>query len=194
MSSVSHVSVRSVSVQQDPALRDEPDTPYGRPKNVVAIASAGVVIGALGLATLPFGLFEFIGAPTFPPFFVEGNPLFSWWCIGASIAGIGLSGLLLAASVGCLALRPWARLGMLMWAGVSLLLGLASSWVYARWFLRASRGELVGVTGVGQVADFFAWVVGSVFAIVVLFYMSRPHVGRAFHRLGGLDPEEAEEG
>ncbi len=157
-----------------------PDTPQGRPKAVMAIASLGVIFGAMGVVCLPWGLMPYVYSATWPPVFIEGNPMLSWWVIGASLLGTALSILLLVGSVGSFSLQRWARPVMLLYGAISVLFGLVGIFFYFRWFAPAFRQEMTGARDVGPLGGLLSWIIATVFAVAVLYVMTRPHVRAVF--------------
>jgi hypothetical protein len=107
----------------------------------------------------------------------------SWILLAISLP---LTLLLFFASVGSLSLKPWARRGMLIYAVITILQGVAYFLFTFFYVLPLMLSVLppndpnrIGVVG-GVVIGVFGTIIGMVYPIFVICYFTRPHVVDAF--------------
>jgi hypothetical protein len=159
-----------------------PDDPDPRPFSVRVLSIVGGALGLTGLFIIPLLLMPLDVPSWFDHIWVRPayrlDPV-EVWLLASTIGGMALSGLLLAASIGCLYLRGWGRVLMIGYCVVSLLFSIA--WLVAQirtWPVSLRMGgELRGV------ATWFAlccWIAATVYAAVTLYCMTRPSVRAAF--------------
>jgi hypothetical protein len=152
----------------------------GKPGFIRAIASVGLVIGILGLACAPFPPMRMVvGSAEQTNLFIQSPH--GVWLIVTAVGGTLLSILLIVASVGCLKLRAWGRLLMILYAVGSLALGIGGSYFYLCWLgffgdvPAAQRGVIAFIALMG-------WILGVLYALWALYGMTRPHAKEAFRR------------
>lgn len=149
------------------------------PSSIVrAISVAGVIFGTLGISCLPFNFGSFItfGWP------VEGskNTALDWWCFASTLAGLGLSTILLFSSLGCYHFKYWGLYGLLIWAVSSLAYGILGIYFWGRFLLPWLRTEYVAMRGPDEVGGLIAWMIGMGLSIIVLRFMTRPSIRGVF--------------
>jgi GYF domain 2 len=168
-----------------PGMAPVPGMPYGqplgyaapapaRPTSVTVIAVIGIIFGSLGVLGSICGVIAL-------PFIrnqmaAQGKtmPTSSAWVFISAFLGIALGGLLLAASISALRLTPWARTGLLVYAGLSIVIHLISSGVnFAQMSGQATTPMQTGIM-VGSLIG------GMIFPVCILYFMTRPHVVAAF--------------
>jgi hypothetical protein len=100
--------------------------PGPRPAAVTTLATLGVIFGTFGLLCKPslLAITLFLKLPQPDPTLsaVQDNPILRAFATIDGLTGTLVSLLLLISSIGCLSLKPWARLGMLCYAVLALLL------------------------------------------------------------------------
>ena len=153
-----------------------------------SLAALGTVLGAVGAASLPFGLLRLHQGDLSGD--LRGHvldatvmhlTLNALWMFLASGAGAALAMLLLVGSIGALVYRRWARPTLLLWACASLVLGLISCAFYPRWLFSGSRDHFAEVRGVvDSMVNFGGWALGTLLAVAMLSLLSRPAVRSAF--------------
>ena len=168
-----------------------PLEPAVRPTSVTVMAVIGIIFGALGFLCSPLALIPyFITLPTPNPFIdsiKDDNALFMW-TIAVTVMGWFLSILLLVGSIWALMLREWARQILLGWSVASSLLTVAQFLInvmvvfpkmaeIAKADPKMAAGSVSGWIGAG-----IGLALGLGIPILMLFFMTRPHVKDAFAR------------
>jgi hypothetical protein len=86
-----------------------------RPKSIVVFGVLNIVFGALGLCgglfaiAIQFGLTNPQGSPNPALEIMQSNPLYELWMQIGLVLGFVATGALIAAGIGLLKNRPWAR-------------------------------------------------------------------------------------
>jgi hypothetical protein len=157
-----------------------------RPASVTVLAILGIIFGALGVLCMPLML----AAPFIPELGEELGQQYE----GAALVGntvlnvvqLLLSGVLLISSIAALRLHPLGRKGMIWEEAASLLLLPVGVAMFLLWDLEELRGmdevELVAAAAGGACGV----LVTVVYAVLVLYFMTRPEVKAAF----GEGPDE----
>lgn len=164
------------------------NTPYAMhlspaQQNVMAIGAIGVGLGLFGLCVLPFVaepvISEYLGRGGVLP---EHGLINTWGLISTSF-GCMLSAMLMFGGVGCLRFRPWARPLMLAYGAFSVLLGLAGIYFHILILsvIFSENGLPSFATRVTGLAEWVAWVVGTIVGVATLWVLTRPDAVKAFH-------------
>jgi len=146
--------------------------------DVPIIAVMGVVFAMLGLSCLPFNLGAWVDYGW--PLEAGGPGVIDKWCLVSTFIGLGLSALLLLSSLGCYRLATWGRDGMLLWAVLSLIYGVTGIFFWGRFFLPRLLNQYVEMRGPDEIAGLIAWIIGVGYAVIVLWYLTRPSVRMVF--------------
>ena len=167
-----------------------------RPASVTALAIIGIILGGLAVLCSPLGVIPLV-VKFGPP-----NPvldamrddvnLFAYTIISTAIGWV-LGAVLLSGSIGALVLKEWGRLGMLIYAGVSLPMSVANfvlqfAWVQPKMKAAMASAGLENQPGamIGQIFGYVIGVLVLIYLLCVLYFLTRPHVKGAFARAGGL--------
>lgn len=174
----------------DSFLPYEVPVPSRRPASVLALGIIGIVLASLtllgGLVGLAFLiLFQWFG-PGMGVIF--GTPAERTWQVVQMIASWGFYSVLLWVSIAAIRLRPWARGGMVRWAGAYLSWLAVETCVVALWILPADAASAANAGG--PATPFLDWgayavlaitvLLSSVYPIAVIVFMRKPHVRAAF--------------
>ena len=181
--------------------------PSGRPTSITALAGVGIVLGSVMVLCKPAGLFIQLlmpmpadpqtGAPNPVIELIRNDPAIRFFMIASTITGTLLSLLLLMSSLGSLALKRWARAGMLCYAALALVMMTVTLTVNGL-FVGPEVERAVRQSGVKQppgMAFMEGWV-GVVimlvlnlwYPVLIIFYFTRPSARRAFEEgLPGRD-------
>lgn len=154
---------------------------------VRALAVVGVIFGCLGMSCFPFDFGEYVtyGWP------VQANQsTMDWWVFVSTFVGLGLSALLLFSSLGAYHFKRWGLYGMLLWGFASVLYGILGIYFWGRFLLPWLRHQYVRVRGPDEVAGLIAWMVGTVFALMVLRNLLRRDVQGVFMEPQIVPPEK----
>ena len=147
-----------------------PPTPYyapaaaTRPTSVTVLASIGIVLGALGVLCKPAGAMInlMVKMPQPNPIMdtFRNDPAIRAFTIGNAATGTLLSALLLLSSLGSLALKPWARMGMLAYGSLAVLMTIIGQLV-GLFLIGPQLESAMRQSGVQQPAG-MAWMSGGV--------------------------------
>jgi hypothetical protein len=119
--------------------------------------------------------------------------------VANAVIGTAVSALLLASSIGCLSLKPWARKGMLTYAGLAIVLTIVGGIITMVWMLpkiqemqrQMMAQQTAGgaapppqIMGFVQAASTGGAVIGLLVSLVfpacLLYFFTRPNVQSAF--------------
>ena len=142
------------------------------------IAVMGVIFGTLGLSCLPFNFGEWITAGW--PIQGSKTTIMDLWCFASTFIGLGLSAILLLSSLAAYRFAWWGRGGLLVWAWGSLVYGAVGLYFWVRFFLPSLRNHYTEMHGPDEVAGPIAWIIGTSFAAIALWYLTRPSVRAVF--------------
>ena len=162
---------------------------------MTTVAAIGIPLGALGLLCKPAGLLMQtvkMPGPANPVLeAMKNDPVILGWSVIAGITGTLLSLLLLMSAIGCLALKPWARTGMLAYSALALLMTVVSQAVGYLVIGPVVQNAVRGA-GMPQAAG-PAWLQGPVglvigvaiglwYPLLVLYFFTRPRAREAFRQ------------
>ncbi len=161
-----------------------------RPASVTTFGILNIVFAALGVigiigTILMFSMTDGSHNPAIK--IMRESPAYAGWLKLSIALGLLSSAALLAAGIGLLALKPWARklsIGYAIYAiAFGLLnLGMSFMFVFRPLLEEASRKqgpEAAGAIG-GAVGGTFGGCFGLVYPILLLIFMTRPKVTAAF--------------
>jgi hypothetical protein len=168
------------------ALFDAEDDP--RLATVQAVGAICAILGALGVALLPFTILRFYpgsiaGQFKSSPYSLAQHQVIadSLWLEVSGLIGTGLYLGLMIGALGLLRFRKWARLVLLLWCVLALLVYVPSSYFYARWLAPPWREHLAQVRyDIGPYVSIMGWAIGNVTAVALLVLLNLPHVRRFF--------------
>jgi|ERR1051325_854339 hypothetical protein len=165
-----------------------------RPASVTTFGILNIVFAAVGF----FGLLAsialyFAPATSHNPVvrIMHENPAYMTWIILTIPMGLISCGVLLAAGIGLLLLKPWARILSIGYAIYAVLFGLLGTVLNSIFLLpslleEASRRqgpEAAGAIG-GAVGGTIGGCVGLIYPILLLIFMTRPKLKEAFRPPG----------
>lgn len=169
-----------------------------RPVSVSVLAVLNIVFGAIGIVSTPVSLFMTFKPQSFGPmagntqqvfgFDIMGDPTYRAFMLVSSVLGIAVTIALLAAGIGLLKLKPWARTVSIGYAIYAIVAGLAG-WVFTYFYIMQPMMEKLGEAGdPAATAARFGFVGGSsigmcfglAYPIVLLVFMFMPNVKQAF--------------
>ena len=178
-----------------------PQTPTAplRPTSVTVLAILGIIFGGMGVLCKPLSLAAiFIPQPAPNPAVEMQKDMMAFNLANAAV-GTAVSVLLLAASIGCLSLKPWARKGMLTYAGLALALTVVGAIITFVWMMpkiQEMQRQMMAQQSAGgtppppqmmsivQSAGTIGAVLGTVGALIyptcLLYFFTRPNVKSAF--------------
>jgi hypothetical protein len=170
-----------------------------RPGSVTALAIIGIVFGGGGLLCKPFSLLAlFMPQPTPNPAVEMQKEMMGWSLFNAGL-GTLISALLLAAAIGALMLKPWARKGMLAYAGLAVLMNVVGLVVSLVWIVPRTQkmytqlqqqgaalppGFSSFMQKAGVPITLVSFVLLMVFPLLVGYFFSRAEVKGAFEGPG----------
>jgi hypothetical protein len=164
-----------------------------RPTAVTVFGILNIVFAAFGL----FGvlasvlLFTAFGANSNNPVLqiVRDSPAYAAWMKFSVVQGLVASGVLLAAGIGLLMLKPWARILSIaygIYAILMILVGTVVNYLFlVQPMMDQARGmhgpEMMGAMS-GAVGSMFGSCFGLIYPILLLIFMTRQNVAAAFRR------------
>ena len=161
-----------------------------RPISVTVFGILNIVFAALGVLGLVITLAMFsASASSNNPVFkaMQESPAFMFWMKLTIPLGLITSGALLAAGIGLLLLKPWARILSVVYAIYSIVFGLigvvVNFFVLVRPMMQAAAEkqgpESAGLVG-GAIGGSVGGCFGMIYPILLLIFMLRPNVKNAF--------------
>ena len=167
----------------------------GRPSSITTLAGIGIVIGSLGVLCKPAGVLVnlFVPLPQSNPVIdaFRNEPMLRAFMLFSGVTGTLISLLLLLSALGTLALKPWARTGMLGYAVLALLMTaveqVVSYFVVAPEVERAMRQSgMPQPPGMALMSGWVGLTLGLVIRLwyppLILYYFTRPRANEAFER------------
>ena len=165
-----------------------PPGSVGRPTSVLVLSIIGIIVSAYGILCAPLGvafLFVNMGMPNPAIDQIKNNAfLFNYTVVGTAL-GFIMSVLLLVCSIGAITLKPWARKGLLVWAGITIVTVLIGFVVTVGYILPnmappantpQSRGAAIG----GMIGGIAGGLIQLILPVLILIFMTRPRVVAAF--------------
>ena len=162
-----------------------------RPTAVTVFGILNIIFAALGI----FGvlasvmLFMAVGNSSNNPVIqiIHDNPAYAAWMKISIVLGLLASGVLLAAGIGLLKLRPWARTLSIIYAIYALVMVLVGSVVNYIFLVQPmlqqaqqKQGpEAAGAIG-GAIGGMFGSCFGLIYPVLLLIFMMRANVVAAF--------------
>ena len=177
--------------------------PSPRPTSVTVFAVLGIIFGSLGVLGMLCSIPQYFGLQLAPNPMMDGirkDPLLLTVTLGSLIVGFVMSVWLLVASIGMLSLKTWARKAMVRYGIVylvtsilSIILSLSVTNPRMRQVTEQSMQSnaqlntpqmktIMRYSSYGGVC--FA-VVFLLWPILIIYFMSKPHVKSAFHEQTG---------
>ena len=166
-----------------------------RPTSVTVLASLGIVFGTLGMLCKPAGammnLMVKLPQPNPMMDLFRNDPALRAFMIGNAATGTLLSLLLVLSSLGSLALKPWARAGMLAYAALAVVMTLIGQ-MMGLFVIGPEVERAMRQSGIAQPPG-MAWLGGAAGAVIgmamglwypvliLVFYTRRP-AREAFER------------
>ncbi len=183
------LSVRVVEVP--PICGPLEDKIMQRPASVTVFGILNIVFAALGIFALlaSVALLAAVGAVSDNPVvqIIQNNPAFATWMKISVVLGLVVSGALLAAGIGLLKLKPWARtisIAYAIYSIVMLPLGTVVNYVYLTKPLLEQAHQMQGPEAAGAVGGaiggMFGGCFGLIYPVLLLIFMFRPNVVAAF--------------
>ncbi len=162
-----------------------------RPGAVTAFGILNIVFGGLGVLCTPMSLLFlwFQRARDLPIQRVmdASAGLFAYWVAMAAFSMLSALALI-AAGIGLLQLRPWARVLSIVYGIFSIVVGIVGMmvnavFVFGPMITRArTGGPEAAASLVGLTAGTIGGIIGMVYPILLLVFMTRPRIRDAFHR------------
>jgi hypothetical protein len=165
-----------------------------RPASVTTFGILNIIFAAVGVFALLTSIaFFFVPTTSQNPVvrIMHENRAYMTWMLLTIPLGLVSSGALLAAGIGLLLLKPWARILSIGYAIYAILSGLIGTILNAVFLLpplleEASRKqgpEAAGAIG-GAVGGTVGGCVGLIYPILLLIFMTRPKLIEAFRPPG----------
>ena len=162
-----------------------------RPAAVTVFGILNIVFAALGLCGTLLALAGLFVEAEGPLAELDREPFWRAWCVIGVVGGLAMEAALLAAGIGLLNLRRWARLTSIYYAIVALVwgaIGLVVVFTFLIPKLARHMGDPAAVGGViGGVAG---GCIGLVYPVLLLIFMTRPRVVQAFERAAQMPPQQ----
>jgi hypothetical protein len=181
-------------------------TPSPRPTSVTVFAILGIIFGSIGVLAMLCSLPQYLGVQFAPNPIMDGirkDPLLMSVTIGSLVIGLGLSILELFASIGMLSLRRGARRQFVWYAILyiivsilSIMLSLAVTNPRMQEVTQRSvqsnpqlnTPQMKAIMQYSSYGGVCMAVVMLIWPILILYFMTRPHVKHAFGEDGSSMP------
>jgi hypothetical protein len=164
-----------------------------RPTAVTVFGILNIIFGALGLLCTPFTLLALFmpqnsSFPNPAIDLMKTNEGYRIWMITSMVLGIIVSGILLAAGIGLLMLKPWGRkasVGYGIYAIVMVVITLPINYLLliaplmARAQSSSNPQESAGAMG-GAIGGLFGGCAGLIYPVLLLVFMMQPNVVSTF--------------
>ncbi len=164
-----------------------------RPTSVTVFGVLNIIFGSLGILCTPLSMVTLFspGASQNPVLkIMQDNPVFRIWMITAAILGVIAAIVLLAAGIGLLRLRPWARtlsIGYGVYAIVAGLIGMVFNVIYVILPLLSQPGHQAPFAA-GAIGGVIGGCVGLAYPVLLIIFMTRPHIRLAFANADTVTP------
>lgn len=157
-----------------------------RPTVVTVFGILNIVFGAMGLVCMPISLLITFAMPA------NGNPalqamrdnqVLRVWTYAGGVLGLFASGVLLAAGIGLLKLKPWARRASIGYGIYAIAAGLIGLVIHLLVMVPLVRDAPSGPAGAavfgGVVGGVIGGLVGLIYPILLIMFMMRSTVKAA---------------
>lgn len=163
-----------------------------RPTSVTVFGVLNIVFAVLGLFGLLASamLFSAAAATANNPVvqLIQNNPAYAAWMKICILLGLIVIPALLAAGIGLLMLKPWARIISIIYAIYTIVSGLIGSVINYLFLIQPlmqqaqdkQGSEAAGAAIGGAVGGIIGGCVGLIYPVLLLIFMFRPHVMAAF--------------
>ena len=167
-----------------------------RPQAVTVFGVLNIVFGAMALLCSPIsllGLFLPVQAHNPMSRILHDNATYRSFTVLAAVVGMVAGAVLIAAGIGLLKLKPWARLtsiGYGIFAIVFGIVGLFVNWFFVFAPLLQEVKDNAGSQAIGAIAGMAGGMIGGclgqVYPILLLIFMTRPKIRAAFEQPTGV--------
>ena len=162
-----------------------------RPTAVTIFGILNIVFAAIGFFSLIASFILFLPqmANTHNPIIqlIHDNPSFALWMKFSLVMGFAATGVVLAAGIGLLKLKPWARLlsiGYAIYSVVMIVVGSVVNYFFMLRPLLEQAHQKTGPEAVGAMAGAIGGMVGGCFGMIypvlLLVFMLKANVKAAF--------------
>jgi hypothetical protein len=173
-----------------------------RPKSVTVFGILNIVFAALGLCGTAFSVILFLpsaAAANNPVVqIIQSSPAYAAWMKLSVGLGVIVAAALLAAGIGLLNLKPWARTLSIIYAIYAIVMVIIGDVINYIFLIQpmlqkahSEQGpEAAGAVG-GAIGGLAGGCFGLIYPILLLIFMTRPHVVAAFNQTpsqGGPPP------
>jgi hypothetical protein len=161
-----------------------------RPTTITVFGVLNIVFAAMGmlgiLATM--ALFSVAGASNNPVVsLIRENPAYAAWMKLSIALSVPTLVALLAAGIGLLLLKEWARILSIIYAIAAIIFGLIGVAMNFIFLLRPLLGQAAGTRGPaaagafgGAIGASFGGCFGLIYPVLLLIFMTRPKITAAF--------------
>jgi hypothetical protein len=164
-----------------------------RPQAITVFGILNIVFGGSGLLCSPFAIAMTMFMPSQPnnPAFqlIHNNVAFRMWMIVSAVVGMVAAAVLVAAGIGLLKMKPWARKVSIVYGIytiVTCVVGMIVNWVFMFGpMLGEARDkggpEAIGAIG-GMVGGMMGMCFGLAYPILLIIFMTRPKIRAAMEQ------------
>ncbi len=163
-----------------------------RPTPVMVFGILNIIFGVLRLLGAPFSFWSVLSADptTNPAAAIYNNQLIRNWTLMSGGLAL-LTGLVLViAGIGLLQMRSWARALSIGYGGFAIILGVITTMFNVAVLMPATMTQMQGIAGnseaarmgglVGGAIGVLGGILGLVYPVLLLIFMTRPHIIAAF--------------
>jgi hypothetical protein len=164
-----------------------------RPKSVTVFGILNIVFAGLGLCGTAYSVILFMpsaAAANNPVVqIIQSSPAYAAWLKISVALGLVTVAALLAAGIGLLNLKPWGRTLSIIYGIFAIIMTLVNEVI--NYFLlvqpmlqkaQSEQGPEAAAAIGGAIGGLFGGCIGMIYPILLLIYMTRPHVIAAFNQ------------
>jgi hypothetical protein len=162
-----------------------------RPTSVTVFGILNIVFAVLGIFSMlaMMAFFAMAGTSTNNPVIqlIQNNPAYASWMKLSLVLGVPVSVILLAAGIGLLKLKPWARTVSIaygIYAIVMVLAGMVVNYIFLLQPMLQQAHQQQGPQAAAAMGGAIGGTCGSCFGLIypvlLLIFMMRPNVVAAF--------------
>ena len=159
-----------------------------RPTPVLVFGILNIIFGVWSLLGAPFSFWSVLSADpaTNPAAAVYSNQLIRNWTLMSGALAVLTGLILIIAGIGLLQMRSWSRVLSIGYAIFAIVLGVITTMFNVAVLMPATMAQMGEIAGnseaarvgglIGGMIGVLAGIVGLVYPVLLLIFMTRPHI------------------